>query len=103
MSYPPQHGLLSPEVPPNYIRQATTSFGETMREVLPNLVGVPFSDWAWLKASLPCSHGGVNIRRATLHAPLAYISSLEQFRAMDTRILGQDPETPKNWIAQFML
>ena len=38
----------------------------------------PLPDWSWLKASLPSSLGGLNLRRAALHAPAAYISSLHR-------------------------
>ena len=79
--------------PPDYIRQASMSFDEIIREVLADLVGSCLSDRAWLKASLPSSQGGLNIRRAFLHAPAASVGSLEQSRTLVTRILGQVPET----------
>ena len=77
--------------PPSHIIQATATFDEAMREALTNLTGCPLSGWAWLKASLPSSRGGLNIRRATLHASAAYIGSLVQTRTLVTRILGRTP------------
>ena len=54
--------------PPSHIIQATATFDDVMREALTDLTGCPLSGWAWLKASLPSSCGGLNIRRATFHA-----------------------------------
>ena len=74
--------------PPSHIIQATVTFDETMREALTDLTGCHLSRWAWLKASLPSFRGGLNIRRATLHASAAYIGSLVQTQTLVTRILG---------------
>ena len=78
--------------PPNQIKAATDAFDDTMFEALSDLAGCPLSQWAWLKASLPSSLGGLNIRRASLHAPAAFISSLTQSRPLVARILGHAPE-----------
>ena len=56
-----------------------------------DLAGSPVSDWAWLKASLPSYRGGLNLRRACLHAPAAYIGSLDQLRGLVSRIVGHTP------------
>ncbi len=80
--------------PPDHIKQATVTFDESLRDALSDLAGSPLSDWAWLKASLPSSRGGLNIRRASLHAPAAYISSLAQSRDPVARILGYDSLPP---------
>ena len=42
--------------------------------------------------SIPSSMGGLNIRKASLHAPAAYISSLAECRVLLARILGRVPE-----------
>ena len=55
------------------------------------IAGSPLTEWAWWKATLPSSSGGLNIRQASLHAPAAYISSLCLCRDLITRILGQAP------------
>ena len=78
--------------PPNYIKAATDAFDDTMFESLSDLAGCPLSQWAWLKASLPSSLRGLNIQRASLHAPAAFISSLTQSRPLVARILGHGPE-----------
>ena len=49
------------------------------------------ADWAWLKASLPSSRDGLNLRRASSHAPAAYIGSLDQSRGLVSRIFGHTP------------
>ena len=72
--------------PPDFIKQGTANFDDTMSD----LVGSPLTDWAWLKASLPSSLGGLNLRSASLHAPAAYVSSLAQSRDLVDRILGLD-------------
>ena len=77
--------------PPSHIIQATATFDDAMREALTDLTGCPLFGWAWLKASLPSSRGGLNIRRATLHASAAYIGSLVHTRTLVTRILGRTP------------
>ena len=79
--------------PPSSIKQATTAFDDLMRESLSDLAGGPLPDWAWKKASLPSSLGGLNLRSATLHAPAAFISSLDQSKLLVARILGH-PTTP---------
>ena len=80
--------------PPNLIQQALVAFDDSMREILSDLVGGPLSDWAWLKASLPSSLGGLNLRRAMFHAPAAYIASLQQSRSIISAILGRPPIAP---------
>ena len=74
--------------PPVHIFHALQTFDHIMLEALSDLACGPFSNWAWRKASLPSSLGGLGIRWASLHAPAAYISSLEQFSALVTEILG---------------
>ena len=68
--------------PPGHIRQATAAFDNAMLEALSNLAGGPLLEWTWLKASLPSSLGGLNIRRVSLHASAAYISSLDQSKEL---------------------
>ena len=62
--------------PPSVILKATSAFDAAVREALEDITGSPLSDWAWLKANLPCSLGGLNLRSAALHAPAACISSI---------------------------
>ena len=78
---------------PDFIRPALAAFDNTMREALSDLAGGPLSDWSWLKASLPSSLGGLNLRRAMLHAPAAYVGSLHQSNALIADILGHPPAT----------
>ena len=58
------------------------------------IVDSPLSDSAWLKASLPSSSGGLNIRHATLHAPAAYIGSFSQAQPLVPGILGRPAKHP---------
>ena len=52
-----------------------TSFDAALRETLEAILGSPTTEWSWLKASLPSSRGGVNLRLAALHAPAAFVAS----------------------------
>ena len=49
------------------------------------------SDWAWHKASLSSSLGGLSIRSARLHAPAAFISSLALLGDLVDIIMGRLP------------
>ena len=69
--------------PPGHIQEATVAFDDVMREALSDLAGGPLPEWAWLKASLPSSLGGLNIRRA-----------LVQSEEMASKILGHALEAP---------
>ena len=73
--------------PPVHISHALQTFDHIMLEALFDLAGGPLSNWAWKKASFPSSLGGLGIRWASLHAPAAYISSLDQCSALVTEIL----------------
>ena len=77
--------------PPSHIIQATAAFDDTMHDALSELVGSPLTEWAWLKASLPSSRGGLNLRRASLHAPTAYVGSRAQTSALVAEIRGGAP------------
>ena len=57
-----------------------------------DLAGSPLSEWVWLKESFPSSHGGLNIRRTSLHAAAAYFGSLVQTQDLVDRMLDRTPE-----------
>lgn len=73
-----------------------------MRDSLSDLAGAPLPDWAWLKATLPCSLGGLNLRSAHLHAPAAYVSSLSQSQVLIAEILDCRP-APTSHLAEAVL
>ena len=70
-----------------------------MRETVADLAGGPLSDWAWQKASLPISFGGLNLRSAILHAPAAFISSLAQSK-LPTADIMDHPFTPPTYLTE---
>ena len=72
-----------------------------MLEALSDLAGGPLPGWSWLKASLPSSLGGLDIRQASLHSSAAYISSLDQSRPLVARILGHIPHVPRHMASAF--
>ena len=45
-------------------------------------------EWSWLKASLPSSRGGVNLRSASLHAPSAFLASVSHSQGVVEKMLG---------------
>ena len=90
----PKLSFLLRSCPPAKTTDALNYFDNVMREGLSDLVGSPLSDWAWLKASLPSSSGGLGLRQATLHAPAAYIGSVLQAQLLVSDILGHSPSHP---------
>jgi len=79
--------------PPTVILGALEKFDEIMREAVADLAGCPVPNWSWLKASLPSSLGGLNIRQVVLHAPVSFIGSLHQSEYLIRDILGQPAKT----------
>ena len=57
-------------------------------------MGGPLSDWSWLKASLPSSQGGFNLRSASLLAPAAFLASSSGSQPLVEQILGHPPGPP---------
>ena len=70
----PKFSYLLCTCPPTHISKATMDFDVAMREALESILGGPLSGWSWLKASLPSSRGGVNLRSVSLHAPAAFLT-----------------------------
>ena len=83
--------------PPDFIKQGTANFDDAMWDALSDLVGSPLTDWAWLKASLPSSLGGLNLRSASLHATSALWPSLGTWL---TGSWGLTPHPPSTWPVQ---
>ena len=81
---------------PSQIEGATSAFDNIMRDALSELASAPLSDWAWLKASLPSSLGGLTIREAGLHAPAAFLSSLDQTSPLVCQILKYIPNASRH-------
>ena len=75
-------------VQPDHIRQAASAFDAAIRTTLQSILGRPISEWSWLKSSLPSNRGGINLRRAILHAPAAFIASAFQSSRLVEDLLG---------------
>ena len=73
--------------PPESIKQATDAFDAQIRDTLADIAGGPLPEWSWRKASLPCSLGGLGLRNASLCAPAAYISSLNEVQPLIDALL----------------
>ena len=82
--------------PPGLIHRALEEFDHTMRGAVSDITGCPLSNWAWLKASLPSSLGGLNIRQASLHAPAAFIGSFHQSEPLISEIQGHLARMPQH-------
>ena len=80
--------------PSELIRDALSCFDDSMREAISDIAGCPLTDWAWAKATLPTSLGGLGLRSASLHASAAYISSFQRTRAIVSKILNHAPLPP---------
>ena len=53
----PKFSYILRTTPPSYIEQAARDFDVAVRETLEAIVGIPITEWSWLKASLPSSRG----------------------------------------------
>ena len=76
-----------------------TYFDNAIREALESILGGPCPDWSWLKASLPSSRGGLNLRSASLHAPAAFIGSFCGSMNLVEEILGITPNVTQAFSA----
>ena len=65
-----------------------------MREALSDIAGSPLSDWAWEKATLPTTLGGLGLRSASLHASVAFLCSIAASLNLVQSIIGYHPITP---------
>ena len=80
--------------PPPHICHTTVDFNSAIHESLESIVGGPLSDWSWLKASLPSSRGGLNLRSASVHATAAFLASSSGSQLLVEQILGHPPGPP---------
>ena len=74
--------------PSTFTREGATSLDKLLRMDLSDMVGSPVSDWSWLKASLPCSRGGLGLCRSALDTPAAH--DVCQFRGGNPSTLLPD-------------
>lgn len=79
---------------PSLTSAPAAAFDTAVRECLESIVGGPVSEWSWLKASLPSSRGGVNLRSAELHAPAAFVASSCASQGLVGQILDLPRGTP---------
>ena len=80
--------------PPTQISQATRDLEMAMRESLESILGASLSEWSWLKASLPSSCGGINLRNAFLYTPAAFLASSSPSQIMVGKIIGHNFALP---------
>ena len=90
----PKFSYILCTTPPSYIEQAARDIDVAVKEMLETIVGIPITEWSWLKAPLPSSHGGINLRSASLHAPAAYLASASCSQELVGRCSAVPPATP---------
>ena len=74
--------------PPFLIEAATQQFDNALRDAVSGIVGAPLSEWAWQKASLLVSLGGLGLQVAISHASAAFVGSLSQSANISAAILN---------------
>ena len=79
-----------------YVEQLQT-FDSITRGALSRILGSPVSDAQWLQAKLPVPMGGLGLRSAEDHAPIAFATSLLASKTLTQKLLGQgnDDEPPQ--------
>ena len=70
------------------IHDAIEAFDGILRSAVSDIVGAQLSDWAWLKATLPVSLGGIGVWLAS-YAAAAFISSVSQSSSLIAQLLDQ--------------
>ena len=61
---------------PCYTHQLLSEYDDTIRSTLQSILNIQLSDDAWEQATLPIANGGIGIRRATMIALPAFLSSV---------------------------
>ena len=77
--------------PPSHLAHSSAEFDTAIHHSLEAIAGGPVADWPWLKASLPSSGGGLNLRSAVKHSPAAFLASHAASEVLVERILGYAP------------
>ena len=77
--------------PLSFIQEAVKAFDTALYDAVTEIVGAPLSNWAWRKATLPVSLGGLGFRMVASHAPAAFFASVTQSASLVTAILGHSP------------
>ena len=77
--------------PPSHIHQTAAEFDCAIHRTLETVLGGPVSHWSWMKATLPSSRGGLNLRSAVRHAPAAFLASVSATHSLVEHILGCPP------------
>ena len=52
-------------------------------------MGIPITEWSWLKSFFRSSRGGINLRSASLHTPAAYLASASCSQELVGKMLGR--------------
>ncbi len=86
----PKVSLILRAFPPSHIQRA--EFDRAIRCSLETIGGGPVPHWSWLKASLPYSCGGLNLRIALRHSPAAFLASTSVTKSLVLQILASPPD-----------
>ena len=91
------HALHSPRFPSSYApAPPVTSIKRQPSLIVPytapwKLSWADLCLWSWMKATLPSSRGGLNLRSAVRHAPAAFLASISATQSLMEHILGCPP------------
>ena len=69
-------------------------FDSINREAVSRIMGPPLSDQQWEQAKLPVHMGGLGIRGAEDHGPVAYAVSYLSSRPLVSKLLNLNEEEP---------
>ena len=70
------------------MREQLRRFDLVTREALTRILGAPVGDQAWQQAKLPTTLGGMGLRAAEDHAPVAYAASVFDSHQLSQALLG---------------
>jgi hypothetical protein len=90
----PKLSYLLRTTPSLFISDALLYFDTKVQEGFADLLGVPVSPWCWLKATLPSSMGGINLRSISVHSSAAYLGSVISCFTITPDLINPSPVVP---------
>lgn len=86
-------------------QEVLTSFDSITRGALSRILGTPVTDSQWAQSKLPAAMGGLGLRAAADHAPVAYAASFlgAKTRVDDLLGVGHDGEPEPASLPQPLL
>ena len=79
---------------PSFHAPSMNRFDDMLREALGGVLGRPLTDSQWLQASLPVTMGGLGLRKASVHSPASYLTSVAHSLTLTSSILSPISYSP---------